>query len=155
MDNLKHLYFFEESSNSTIRSRYSLGQVLYDLITVPEQVSEACKIARMAGFSNSYKPTFYVLKYISTVCKELPHVNPDDVANICGKLGSLLSQTRNGLPVVSIKIEQILKDTVSKIKRTSRFYSEHILENTKTENNFKVSICKMPDVGYVNETETT
>ena len=155
MDNLKHLYFFEESSNNTIRSRYSLGQVLFDLVTVPEQVIEACKIARLAGFNNNYKPTFYVLKYISTVCKELPYADPDDVANICGKIGSLLSQTKNGLPVVSIKIEQILKDSIPKIKRTSRFYSEHILENTKTENNFKVCICKMPDIDYIKEAETT
>lgn len=148
MENLKHLYFFEEDNETkTIRSRYTIGQVLFDIVPVPEQFRSSCLVASQAGVSLKHRPSFYVLKYVEIVKKELPSVKVDDLIYLCGKLGNLLCQTRNRLPVESIQIKQI--NTDPRLEKKTKYFSQHDILNTKTGNRFLVSVNKLPDYDNV------
>lgn len=145
MDNLKHLYFLTDNPTYGIGLRYTIGQVLFDIITVPDQVREACQVLRKCGAPRNYRPSFYMLKHVEKVYKELPYVEFDDVVFLSNQLGYHLALSRNNRAVINVRISEGTKiEGLGDIRKVKNI-DMATMESHKTGRTFTAAIFYAPD----------
>lgn len=145
-DNLEHFYFLKKTHRG-IGLRYSLNQILYDLVTVPEHIRNACMLLRANGAPRSYTPSFYMVKHAARVIEQLPGLAFDDLIFICNYLGNTLSATVNKKAVEKVLIAVGDKVRTGTDIRKNRLIDNLNVRNDITENSFNIVIYYLPDYG--------
>lgn len=144
MDNLTHFYYFENHKEFGMCSRFTMKQVLYDLVTVPEKVRAGFEALRKTGCPGYYRPSFYILKYAPLVYERFPNIDFRDLCFLSNKLGRIFHEFRLMIPV-SIEMEMNEKIPLKKIPENSKFKKFYEDTNEKTGNMFRILIHFMPD----------
>lgn len=146
MDNLKHLYFLKENETYGMGMRYSIGQILYDLVTVPDNIHKTCELIRSFGCPRTYRPNWYMMKHINKIPKVIENLEFDDVIFLTNQLGMHLSLTTNSRTVIDVKIARGPKIYgIGDLRKLKHVECETITSN-KTGNVFTLAIYYAPEI---------
>lgn len=143
MDNLNDLYFLSRTPSCGLGSRYTIGQILYEIVSVPEQIREACNLIHRLGVAKKYKPSFYTLKYIERVYTAIPSAKIEDMIHLCNYLGSILSLTRNKKLIGTLEIKP--GGNQKEIPKETKHLKTSLTTCKNTGNVFIIIIHILPD----------